>query len=82
MKEQLLSKIILEKILKNDFNITLNLIPDTPKWLKSIYAKPMKLGLDLKGGIYFLIEVDMFSNVKNNVNDYYYKITNFLYKKN
>ena len=81
-EEQLLSKNILDNVLKKDFNVTLNLIPDTPDWLKSIKAKPMKLGLDLKGGIYFLIEVDILSNIKNNINNYYYKIRNFFYKKN
>lgn len=81
-EEQLLSKKILDKILKKDFNVTLNLIPDTPEYLKNIKAKPMKLGLDLRGGIYFLIEVDILSNIKNNINNYYYKIRNFFYKKN
>jgi len=78
---QLSSKKMIDSILSDDFTITLNLIPNTPNWLNNIYAKPMKLGLDLKGGIYFLIEVDLLSNMRNNIDNYYYKITNFLYKK-
>lgn len=81
-EDQLFSKKILDEILKKDFNITLNLIPDTPRWMKNIYAKPMKLGLDLRGGIYFLVEVDILSNLKNNIQNYYYKLRYFLHKKN
>ena len=39
--------------------VALNLAPATPDWLESIGAAPMKLGLDLRGGVHFLMEVDM-----------------------
>lgn len=39
--------------------IALNLAPATPEWLEAIGANPMKLGLDLRGGVHFLMEVDM-----------------------
>jgi preprotein translocase subunit SecD len=41
------------------FVIALNLAPTTPAWLRAIHASPMKLGLDLRGGVRFLMEVDM-----------------------
>jgi preprotein translocase subunit SecD len=39
--------------------VALNLIPNSPKWLAAIGAKPMSLGLDLRGGVHFLMQVDM-----------------------
>ncbi|VFS20774.1 preprotein translocase subunit SecD [Serratia liquefaciens] len=39
--------------------VALNLAPATPRWLAALYAEPMKLGLDLRGGVHFLMEVDM-----------------------
>jgi preprotein translocase subunit SecD len=41
------------------YTISLNLIPRTPQWLKSLYAGPMYLGLDLRGGIHFMLQVEM-----------------------
>ncbi len=43
--------------------------PATPAWLDSIGASPMKLGLDLRGGVHFLMEVDMKTAMDKNVND-------------
>ncbi|MEB3768360.1 protein translocase subunit SecD [Acinetobacter sp. MD2] len=45
--------------LGDDYVVALNLAPTTPEWLQKIGAKPMKLGLDLRGGVHFLLEVDM-----------------------
>lgn len=45
--------------LGNDYVVALNLAPATPGWLQSINALPMYLGLDLRGGVHFLMEVDM-----------------------
>ena len=57
--EQLLAKDkILEK-LGNSYSVALNLAPATPNWLTDIGASPMKLGLDLRGGVRFLMEVDI-----------------------
>ncbi len=41
------------------FVVALNLIPNSPKWLAAIGAKPMSLGLDLRGGVHFLLQVDL-----------------------
>jgi len=48
----------------NNYTIALNLAPATPAWLQSISAAPMYLGLDLRGGVHFLMEVDMDSAIK------------------
>lgn len=42
-----------------NYVVALNLAPTTPDWLRAIGAAPMKLGLDLRGGVHFLLEVDM-----------------------
>ena len=56
---QLKAKEALRQGLGDDYVVALNLAPTTPEWLQKIGAKPMKLGLDLRGGVHFLLEVDM-----------------------
>ena len=56
---QLKAKDVLSKGLGDNYTVALNLAPTTPEWLQKIGAKPMKLGLDLRGGVHFLLEVDM-----------------------
>ena len=56
---QLLAKDKITEKLGNNYSIALNLAPATPKWLSSIGGNPMKWGLDLRGGVRFLMEVDM-----------------------
>ena len=56
---QLKAKDALRRGLGDDYVVALNLAPTTPEWLQKIGAKPMKLGLDLRGGVHFLLEVDM-----------------------
>ncbi|MBM3115055.1 protein translocase subunit SecD [Jeongeupia naejangsanensis] len=56
---QLKAKDALQAALGDDYVVALNLLPQTPSWLQSIGAKPMFLGLDLRGGVHFLLEVDM-----------------------
>ncbi len=46
------------------FTVALNLAPATPDWLRSLGAEPMYLGLDLRGGVHFLLEVDMVAALK------------------
>lgn len=58
-KEQLQAREALNKRLGEHYIVALNLAPATPGWLKSIGAEPMKLGLDLRGGVHFLMEIDM-----------------------
>ena len=45
--------------------IALNLAPTTPNWLVDIGANPMKLGLDLRGGVHFLMQVDTETALRN-----------------
>lgn len=58
-EDQLLAKAALQSGLGSDYIIALNLAPTTPKWLTAMGGKPMALGLDLSGGVHFLMEVDM-----------------------
>ena len=57
-QDQIKLKEYLEQNLEQEFIIALNLAPNTPSWLSEIQASPMKLGLDLRGGVHFLMEVD------------------------
>jgi len=50
---------IIKTSLGNYYIVALNLAPATPKWLRDLNASPMYLGLDLRGGVHFLLEVDM-----------------------
>jgi preprotein translocase subunit SecD len=56
--QQLAAKRIVQQQLGFDYVVALNLAPTTPAWLSALGAKPMKLGLDLSGGVHFLLEVD------------------------
>lgn len=57
--EQLLAKDKIAEKLGSHYSVALNLAPSTPKWLVNIGGSPMKWGLDLRGGVRFLMEVDM-----------------------
>ncbi len=57
--EQLKAQEVLRQNLGDDYVVALNLAQTTPQWLRDIGAKPMKLGLDLRGGVRFVLEVDM-----------------------
>ena len=67
--DQLLARDILQKKLGTDYTVALNLQSTMPEWLKKIGAKPMKLGLDLKGGVHFLLDVDMQTVIKRSYED-------------
>jgi preprotein translocase subunit SecD len=56
---QLRARDLIQKELGDNYVVALNLLPDTPRWLQAFNAKPMYLGLDLRGGVYFLMQVDM-----------------------
>ena len=64
-QNQLKLKDLLSSNLINDVVIALNLAPTTPSWLMDIGANPMKLGLDLRGGVHFLMQVDTATAIKN-----------------
>jgi preprotein translocase subunit SecD len=53
------------------YSVALNLAPVTPHWLSAIGAKPMKLGLDLRGGVHFLMEVDVGSVIVRRMESYF-----------
>ncbi|MFI3154719.1 MAG: protein translocase subunit SecD [Methylococcaceae bacterium] len=55
---------LLRDKMSDDYNVALNLAPTTPPWLRSLGADAMYLGLDLRGGVHFLLEVDMDAAVK------------------
>ena len=61
---QLLASDMFKKELGAGYTVALNLVPATPSWLSRIGAEPMKQGLDLRGGVHFLLEVDVDSVVK------------------
>ncbi|WP_133137392.1 protein translocase subunit SecD [Legionella rowbothamii] len=56
---QLLARDAIKNALGNQYTVALNLASSTPAWLRSIRAEPMKQGLDLRGGVHFLLEVDV-----------------------
>ena len=56
---QLKAKDILQRDLGDSYVVALNLLSNSPRWLSAIGAKPMYLGLDLRGGVHFLLQVDM-----------------------
>lgn len=62
--DQLKVSDLLRDNIGNDFTVSLNLAPTTPAWLQALGAKAMYLGLDLRGGVHFLLEVDMDAAVK------------------
>ncbi|MCA1928987.1 protein translocase subunit SecD [Rheinheimera sp.] len=68
-EDQLKAREVANETLGDNFVTALNLAPATPAWLDAIGAAPMKLGLDLRGGVHFLMEVDMKTAMEKNVND-------------
>ena len=61
---QLVAAEALKQSLGKQYLIALNLAPATPDWLRALNADPMYLGLDLRGGVHFLMEVDMVAAIK------------------
>lgn len=67
--DQLRAKAAIEAALTEDYLIALNLAPTTPAWLQAIGARKMSLGLDLQGGVHFLMEVDMEAALQRRMED-------------
>lgn len=63
-------ELIQQKLSSEDYIVALNLAPNTPAWLQSLGAEPMNLGLDLRGGVHFLMEVDMNAVLKQALESY------------
>ena len=61
---QLRAKEVIQAEMGGEYVVALNLAPTTPNWLNSLGGKPMKLGLDLSGGVHFLLEVDLNSAIE------------------
>ena len=59
LEDQLKAKKLIEDVIGDNYVVALNLIPNSPNWLTSIGALPMHLGLDLRGGVHFLMQLDM-----------------------
>ena len=59
LEDQLRAKALIEQTLGSGYIIALNLAPTTPGWLRAMGASKMNLGLDLQGGVHFLMEIDM-----------------------
>ena len=68
--EQLKARDAVQKALGEDYVVALNLLSRSPAWLTSIGALPMYLGLDLRGGVHFLMQVDMKSALSKKVEAY------------
>lgn len=84
---QLRARALLERRLnpigrERQFVIALNLAPTTPDWLQSLGSQPMTLGLDLAGGIHFVLQVNLESAIKNQLEDELEKIKNLLREDN
>ena len=61
---QLRAQSVVQQALGKGYVVAMNLAPSTPGWLRSLGAEPMFLGLDLRGGVHFLMEVDMQAAVR------------------
>lgn len=59
LDDQLQAQELIRRAMGDNYVVALNLAQSTPQWLRSLGASPMKLGLDLSGGVHFLLEVDM-----------------------
>ncbi|MGE0560027.1 MAG: protein translocase subunit SecD, partial [Burkholderiales bacterium] len=68
--EQLKAKDALQTAFGEDYVVALNLLSRSPQWLTSIGALPMYLGLDLRGGVHFLMQVDMKSALTKKMEAY------------
>lgn len=58
-QDQLRARALAQEVLGEDYVVAPNLVPTTPEWLQAIGARPVNLGLDLRGGVHFLLQVDM-----------------------
>ncbi len=58
-RDQLRARALAQDVLGEEYVVAPNLVPTTPEWLRAIGARPVNLGLDLRGGVHFLLQVDM-----------------------
>ena len=69
-EEQLKAKSVIQKSLGNKYVVALNLISNSPDWLSNMGALPMYLGLDLRGGVHFLMQVDLSKALEKTTSSY------------
>ncbi len=67
---QIHARDVIQKVLGDNYVVALNLLPATPAWLSVLGAKPMYLGLDLRGGVHFLMQVDTAAVFKKSEESY------------
>lgn len=79
--EQIKARDILQTLLGDDYIVALNLLPNSPQWLSSIGALPMYLGLDLRGGVHFMLQVDMEGAISKSLDRYSADIRSSLREK-
>jgi len=77
-QSQLSSKTLLKNTLTRNYIVALNLAPSIPQWLSNVGGKAMSLGLDLRGGVHFLLEVDMEAVVSMAIYRYYNELRTVL----
>lgn len=75
---QLKAKEVIQQALGDNYLVAINLEPALPGWLKKLKATPMKLGLDLRGGVHFLLQVDVDSVLQQRVEGDLHNITQSL----
>ncbi len=80
-EDQLPAKDVVRRALGDAYVVALNLAPTTPEWLRNLGANPMKLGLDLSGGVHFLLEVDMDKAIETRLNVYEGEVKTLLRKE-
>ncbi|WP_090305588.1 protein translocase subunit SecD [Pseudomonas linyingensis] len=80
-EDQLSAKDVVRRALGDDYVVALNLAQTTPDWLRNLGASPMKLGLDLSGGVHFLLEVDMDKAVSARMKVYEGEVKSLLRKE-
>ncbi|MFV0453701.1 MAG: protein translocase subunit SecD [Pseudomonas sp.] len=79
--DQLPAKDVIRRALGDAYVVALNLAPTTPDWLRNLGASPMKLGLDLSGGVHFLLEVDMDKAIETRLNVHEGEVKSLLRKE-
>ena len=82
LDDQERAKEVVRRTLGDDYVVALNLAPTTPQWLRNLAASPLKLGLDLSGGVHFLLEVDMDKAVEARLKVYESEVKSLLRKEN
>ncbi|RJG08443.1 protein translocase subunit SecD [Massilia cavernae] len=85
--EQFKAKLALEKALNRDptdpdYIVTVNLVKNVPKWMQALRAMPMNLGLDLRGGVHFLLQVDAAATLETKVKGIQSSVRSMLRDKN